>query len=113
MLTLKTFPSAVFLIGLGLQRGAGGTSARARGERDTAVVGGEAGGQTRAAAQSQPADFAPKCPGCWTSGQVVGPPVQSLTGGDPLRHAGQSDWTQEEPVARSGATGLPPPHSPV
>lgn len=49
---------------LGLQRGAGGASARVRGERDPAVVGREAGGQTRAAAQPHPADVAPKCPGC-------------------------------------------------
>lgn len=81
-------PFCCVLIGSGLQRGTSSTPAGVRGERDPAVVGREAGGQTRVASQSHPADFAPKCPGCRTSVQVVGAPVQSLAGGDPLKHAG-------------------------
>lgn len=88
--TLKTF-LLMYFDWLGLQRGAGGTSARVRSERDPTVVGRQARGQTRAAAQSHPADFAPKCPGCRTSGQVVGPPLQSVARGDPLRGASEPD----------------------
>lgn len=86
------------LISAGLQGGTGGAAPWVRGECGIATGGREVGGQTGAAAQSHPANFALKCPRCWTSGQVGGSPLQSCARRNAHGRINERDWTQEEPV---------------